>query len=151
MRRRRSAFTLIEILVCLMLLSMAGSLLIYKGGKLLKERRFSSSCEKISSEIAVTKNLALTYQIDIDLVLEQKKGKIYLTRKTDFAPQSIRGLFQGETAFPEVVFGKEDEKKNLIFFGNGWIEGEEKVTLCMASHLKKQYSVQIKHSFRKAI
>ncbi len=151
MKIRRLPFTLIEILVCLVLLSMMGSLLIYKGGKLLKERRFSSSCEKISSEIALTKNLALTYQIDIDLVLEQKKGKIYLTRKTDFPPQSIRGLFQVETTFPEVVFGKEDGKKEIVFFGNGWIEGEEKVTLCMASHLKKQYSMQIKHSFRKAI
>jgi hypothetical protein len=130
---------------------MAGSILIFKGGKLLKERRFSSSCEKISSEINFTKNLAVTYQIDIELVLEQKSGKIYLTRKTDFAPKSIKSLFQGELSFPEVVFGKESEKKEVFFYSNGWIEGEEKITLCMASHLKKQYSLQIKHSFRKAV
>lgn len=151
MRKKKQAFTLLEILVCLVLLSMAGSILIFKGGKLLKERRFSSSLEKISSEIAFTKNLALTYQIDIELVLEQKSGKIYLTRKTDFAPRSIQPLFEKEVVFPEVVFGNKSERKDFLFYGNGWIEGEENITLCMASHLKKQYSVQIKHSFRKAV
>ncbi len=148
---RKHFFTLIEILVCIMLLAMAGSVVIYKGGKLLQDRRFSSSCEKITSEIILTKSLALTYQIDIDLLLEQKKGKIYLTRKTDSPHHSIQALFGGETPYPEIVFGKEDEIKEIHFYGNGWIEGEEKITLSMASHLKKQYSVNVKNSFRKAL
>lgn len=151
MKIKRKPFTLIEILVCLTLLAIAWSLLVYKGGKLLQERRFSSSCEKLTSEIFVTKSLALTYQIDIDLVLEQRNGKFYFSRKTDFAESNIRSLFQSEIVFPELVFGKEDEKKELHFYGNGWIEGDDKITLSMASHLKKQYSVEIKHSFRKAV
>ena len=147
---RRKYFTLIEILVCMMLLAMAGSVTIYKGGKLLQERRFSTSCEKMKSEILLTRNLALTYQIDINLLLEQKKGKIYLTRKTDAPQKSIKALFQTTTPFVEIVFGKDDETKVINFYGNGWIEGENKLTLCMASHLKKQYSVEIKNSLRKA-
>ncbi len=150
-KKNRKFFTLIEILICMMLLAMAGSVAIYNGGKLLQERRFSTSCEKITSEIMLTKSLALTYQIDIKLLLVQKKGKIYLTRKTDSPPNSIKVLFQIPTAFPEIVFGKIEEEKEINFYGNGWIEGDDQLTLCMTSHLKKQYSVNIKHAFRKVI
>ena len=148
---KRKPFTLIEILVCLMLLAMAGSVVIYKGGKLLSERRFSSSIENIRSEIFLTKSLALTYQIDIDLYLQQKKGKIILKRKTDTPHPSIKALFDKEIALPEIVFGKADEEKIIHFYGNGWIDGDDEYTLFMASHLKKQYSVKIKHSFRKIL
>ena len=147
----KKSFTLIEILVCMMLLAMAGSVAIYKGGKLLQERRFSTSCEKITSEINLTKSLALNFQIDINLLMEQKKGKIYLTRKTDSPQSSIKALFHTTVAFPEIVFGKEDETKEIYFYGNGWIEGEDRLTLSMASHLKKQYSVDVKHSYRKDV
>ncbi len=148
---RKFSFTLIEIMVCMILLAVMGSVMIYNGGKLLQERRFSSSCEKITSEIFLTKSLAITYQIDIHLVLEQKKGKIYMTRNTDFAPENIKSLFDSPLELPELVFGKDDEVKEFYFYGNGWIEGNEKVILSMASHLKKQYNVDIKHSYRKAV
>jgi Tfp pilus assembly protein FimT len=145
------SFTLIEILVCMMLLAMAGSVAIYKGGKLLQERRFSTSSEKIISEILLTKSIALTYGLDINLVLEQKNGKIYLTRKTDSPPHLLIALFQKPTSFSELVFGKENEEKVITFYGNGWIEGEDRLTFSMTSNLKKQTNVDVKHSSRKAL
>ena len=147
----RKPFTLIEIVVCMAILAIVGSVFIYKGAGLLKERRFTTSLKNITSEILLTKSIAINYQIDIHLTLEQKKGKVCLLRKVDCANSSIRGLFQSEIVFPEIIFGEDDDKKEIYFYGNGWIEGDDKLNLFMASHCKKQYSVEIKHSFRKAL
>ncbi len=138
-------------MVCMTLLAIMGSVMIYKGTKLLQERRFSSSCETLTSEIFLTKSLAISYQIDIHLILEQKNGKFYLTRNTDFSPKHIKPLLESRVELPELVFGKEDLVKEFYFYGNGWIDGEEKLILFMASHLKKQYNVEVKHSYRKAV
>ncbi len=147
----RRAFTLIEILICMAILAIVGSGAIYKGAGLLRDRRFSTSLQKITSEIFLTKSLAQNYQTDIHLILEQKKGKVYLSRHVDSANNFLKSLFKIKVVFPEIIFGSEGDIKEIHFYGNGWIEGEDKLNLSMASHCKKQYSVEIKHSFRKAL
>ncbi len=141
---KKKAFTLIEMLVCMVLLSMAGSFVVYKGWGMLQEKRFSTSCEKMGSEIHLTKGLAVSYQIDIELMLEQKGNRVYVTRKTEAFPEGIKTLFQTTIAMPEIAFREGDGVKELHFYGNGWIEGDEKVTFFMPKHTKKIYSVMIK-------
>src|SRR3990167_2589956 len=99
-------FTLIEVLVCLLLLSMVGGVMVYKGWGMLQEHRFSTSCEKISSEIALTKGLAISYQRDIDMILEQRGSKVYLMRKSE----GLRVL-QADMVLTEIAFSKDNGVK----------------------------------------
>ena len=93
----------------------------------------------------------ITYKIDIDLVLEQKKGKIYLTRKTCFLPDAIASLFFEEAYISSVLLGKEDERKEINFYSSGWIEGVDNLHLYAKNQMNKQYSVYVKHSIRKVL
>jgi Tfp pilus assembly protein FimT len=149
--KTKKAFTILEICFALTILTIIGSLLISKSKTFLDDQRFQSQCKKIQREIILTKNLAITYKIDIDLVLEQKNGKIYLTRKTCFLPDSIRSLFFEETYISSVLLGKEDEKKEINFYSSGWIEGVDNLHLFAKNQMNKQYSVYVKHSIRKVL
>ena len=150
-QNKKYSFTLIEVLICLLLLSMSGSMVIYKGWKMLQEHRFSTSCEKIASEIQLTKGLAIAYQMDIYLILEQRGSQVFVTRVTDFAPEGIKVLFQKANVLSEIAFRQDDGVKEMQFYGNGWIESDKKITFFMPKHVKKEYSVVIKQSFRMAV
>ena len=120
-----------------------GTGVIYRGSKMLKEHRFRTSCERLSGEVLLTRNLALTYQIDIDLVLEQKGSKVYLLRKTDFIPEGLKGVFNG-VVFAGIAFKEKDGAEEFHFYGNGWVDGEEKVVFFVPKDSKKQYNLWVK-------
>lgn len=124
MRARRNSFTIIEVLVCLTILSLASSFVLYKGWAMLKEKRIATSQNKLASEIFLTKQLALSYQIDMDLILEQKEGKVYLTRKTETPQGTLKGVFNTPILLPEMPWVEGEGQKEIHFYGNGWIEGQ---------------------------
>jgi Tfp pilus assembly protein FimT len=151
MKQRQRAFTLLELFVCFAILTLISTFFISKSKSFLDEHKFQSSSKKIQREILLTKNLAITYNIDIEFLLEQKNGKIYLTRKTNFLPNTIRSLFFENIYISNVMIGKEDEIKEIKFYSSGWIEGEDSFLLYAKNQMNKQYSVYVKQSIRKVL
>jgi hypothetical protein len=119
---RKCAFSLLEIMLSLVILVSIGSLLATKGYAFLQERQFYASMQKLSDEIYLTKVLAATYQIDIDLTLTKEGNTLLFTRTTDHIPQKkLSYLFNKKEKYKNLSL-KEKKANEIHFYGNGFIE-----------------------------
>jgi hypothetical protein len=80
---KRFSFTLLEVVICIALISMFASVFAWKGNNLLQHYLLRSSAKTIVREINTAHLLALSYQTDVSLKLVQKKGEIFLEWQTE--------------------------------------------------------------------
>lgn len=90
MKTKKASFTLLEIMVCLLLLALVGSIVGVQGARLITNHRFRSSTHRFAQDLMHLRILSMTYNCDITCLIEQDpKGHYTVTWKPD-AP--IAGL-----------------------------------------------------------
>jgi hypothetical protein len=76
-------FTLLEILVCLALITTLSALFGFQGKRLLEKQRIENSLQLLKGEKEKAKFLSLVYQADIDLEIICEKKGLFLQRNCD--------------------------------------------------------------------
>ena len=115
---RNRSFTLIETLVCLVLLTMVGTFATIRGYDILQEFRHNNSCKRLHDELLLTRVLSNSYQMDIHLELIQKKNhKVALIRRADFPNVKIRTHFDRPILLQNLTL---IENKTLDFYPSVW-------------------------------
>lgn len=76
-------FTLLEIVICIALISFMASAFAWKGSNLVQHYLLRSSAKTLVREIEAAHLLALSYQTDISLKLVNNKGEFSLEWETD--------------------------------------------------------------------
>lgn len=118
--KKKSSFSLLEVLICLVLLVGMGGFFSVRGYHLLGEKRAHVAMRRLSDELYLTKTLALTHQIDITITLKQGPSYIVLERKTDFAPGAVSKYFQKSIKLSNLVL--KGNNREIHFYSNGWID-----------------------------
>ncbi len=113
MRKKKFTFTLLEIVICLSLLTSIGSFALINGYKLLQSMRRTQSCKQLKKEILLTRVLSITHNIDIEVLLIPEKTKTILIRKTDLPHPKIASLFNKKIILQNLII---KEKETLYFY-----------------------------------
>ena len=107
--KRSNSFTLLEILICLVLLTMVGTFATIRGYSVLQDFRSKNSYKRLIEESLLSQSLSSSYRIDIELELHQEKNRVILVRKTDLAPVKIANLFNKKIELPNLILNEENE------------------------------------------
>ncbi len=90
-------FTLLELIVCIAILSLVASLLAFPIKGMVQEHRFYQKVKEVRLLISQVHALALTYQSDMELCIYKEKGCLYCEGRTDeplkiFKPLKLEGI-----------------------------------------------------------
>jgi hypothetical protein len=120
---KRHNFSLLEILVALAVLVMTSTFVGVKGFDLIHSYRFESSLERIKKEVALTHQVAMSYQIDIDFTLRQTSKGIECIRTTDERLRHLVPFFKEKILFKGLKLSDiENSPLTINFYGSGWVE-----------------------------
>lgn len=84
--KRKQAFTLLEVMLCIALISLMASAFAWKGNNLLQHYLLRSSAKTLVREIEAAHLLAMSYQTDIAVVIVKRNGDYFLEWRTDEPP-----------------------------------------------------------------
>lgn len=141
---KKHSFSLFEIVVGLAILLMITSFVGVKGYDLIKSYRFENALQRIREELALTHQVATSYQIDIDFTLEDCKGGIQCIRSTDERLKHLVPFFKKKMTFKGVRI--TDVKRlplTIHFYGSGWVDPQKAFTL---SNNERNASIEIIHA-----
>lgn len=121
--RRRSPFTLIEILLCFALLTIFGSLAALQGFRSIQEFRYKQSVGKLREELTFVNHLSLSSQVDIHFTLYWDRGTLTGVYFLDDSDRSLDPLLRKTRTFPKISHLELDhtplkEPMTLIFSPN---------------------------------
>lgn len=111
MQKYRLPFSLLEIIICLSLLACIGSVATIKGYELLKQSRIAYSNKRFAEEMQLTRCIASSYKIDIEVHLVKKKNKVQFIRVAD-SPPEINYLFNTPINLPN--FSLSETEVHLV-------------------------------------
>lgn len=126
--KRSHSFSLLEILICLVLLVGMGGFFSVRGYQLLAEKRSNAAMRTLVDELYCTRVLALTHQMDITITLRQEGSTILFERTTDFAPSSLKRHFDKPIKLTHLTL-KDGPQKEIHFYSNGWIDDTNPILL----------------------
>lgn len=118
-------FTLLEIIVTIVIISIASTAVGVKITHLVSKHRFESSCRRFIGKIAFAKQMALTNQSDVFLTISQENENVVLM--IDFASGHLEKPFVKETLprlSVELQESKNDSKKisfSINCFSSGYL------------------------------
>jgi type II secretory pathway pseudopilin PulG len=69
-------FTLLEVMIAIFLLSIAGAIIGIRLGRALEEKQFQAAIERLSCELESSRRLALNMQADWSVILEKKDDRL---------------------------------------------------------------------------
>ncbi len=124
MQRSKRYFTLLEIMLCLVLITLVGSLVSIKLYSLVNHHRFSHSVERLYTLIKETQALALTHQCDFEWEIKKVKEQFLFQCKTG-NPQNFPELLQEEVLSCTSKIQWDSTNTNLVklhVFPDGRIE-----------------------------
>jgi hypothetical protein len=113
MRKRRFSFTLFEILMTLLLISVALAGIGFKAPALFRQERFERGAERLINQIALAQEIMLAYQTDVTLSMCLYEKGVICTY--DVSTPEVRRVLRKKIGRPLFVKGIEglyfDEKK----------------------------------------
>lgn len=112
---RKHNFTIIEIVICLVILATIGGLATTYGFQTYKQAAFDRERERLKDEMLLTKVLATTHQMDITLHFTKKNNTLVLMRTADYVPSKVRSYFNHPIHFPSL---KLQEEKTYTWYSN---------------------------------
>ena len=120
-RKRRARFSLLELLVCIALLSVIAAIVGFKGKSLMDHHRFGSSVQEVKNKLSLCKSLAMTYQTDCQFCLFAREGKVYYQITPDDP------LLQQRLKTGPVFLAAVDSclPKTVVFSSSGWLPQEQ--------------------------
>jgi prepilin-type N-terminal cleavage/methylation domain-containing protein len=132
-RRARRAFTLLEIVIALALLSLIGTLVGVQTVQLLRTHRFASEIEQFFTSVREAQVLALNYTTDHAIDISLENGIVYYQITTDepFSPQVLDQRKIACKQISQIFFDQRKEKKlHFAILSSGSIEPQGVLALC---------------------
>ena len=80
---KRRFFTLIELIICLSILSILGTTLLIKTGPMIEHYRFEMSAKKLLKELNLTRHLSIASYSDMDFHIQKMGNKLICCRRQD--------------------------------------------------------------------
>tara|TARA_B100000989_G_C19404158_1_gene411312 strand:+ start:182 stop:613 length:432 start_codon:yes stop_codon:yes gene_type:complete len=98
---RKRAFTLIEIVISVSIISFVGVIVLVKTKPLLNYYRSKRHFEKLVKELVLTKHISNVAEIDIDVELSQTPKGVVFLRRTD-EPLNLKNIFDCPLVIPNL-------------------------------------------------
>ena len=118
-------FSLIELIICLSILSVLGTTLLIKTGPMIEHYRFEMSAKKLLNELNLTRHLAIASYSDMEFRIQKAGNKLICCRLKD-DPIKIGKHFNSMIAIkniPMLTFNNQPVKDVALFFSStGLIE-----------------------------
>ncbi|MEM7174404.1 MAG: hypothetical protein AAF443_00540 [Chlamydiota bacterium] len=122
--------TLIELLVCLVLIVMVAGVLVVRARAMIDRYRFDKGIEKLVRQLNLTKQLALASDNDVTLKLKLKEGKLRCTRRSPIESDHKKVFyFSIEPIAHFCLDGKEQQEWACEVMANGWLKEEGMIHL----------------------
>jgi prepilin-type N-terminal cleavage/methylation domain-containing protein len=117
---RKRPFTLLEVMIVILLLSIAGSIIGIRLGNALEEKQFQTAVERLYSELESSRRMALNMQADWSVILEKQNDLFVFYRS---CPESARSFTVQWKAPCHLRWNDEPiEKIAFLFSSTGKIE-----------------------------
>ena len=126
-KRKKHPLTLIEVLLCVGLIVLAGSLFAVKGKQLWQRHQYFSAVDRLCDELILTRHFSQSLRADVDLFLIKKGDGVRLVRQFDEP-----GMLRMKHSFPQIIDFKNiyiNSDQNLFFYGNGWHDFDEELRI----------------------
>lgn len=138
-------FTLLEILVCFVLIGMVSGIILSWGSSLVQHHRFRHSIQGLSSRLALCKEIATCYQTDVVVVIKNVgKSSIELTCTTLEKIHPLQGFLYKKKIYHGIkqIFIDEQEIEPIYiqFFSN--ICPQKKITFCSYKNEKIEIDIR---------
>lgn len=159
----KAAFTLLELCICIAILSLSGVFIGWQVKGAIEHERFESSLQRLESELHTLQLLSMSYQTDLSLTLSFKEGKALYQITTDDPILSF-GTSLKDT--PERPLGgilsfklpkkPENQKIQFTFFSSGRIIPQDIVEIkgkrgSVWLDLRQPLQIKIEESYPKKI
>ena len=124
--KRRSSFTLLELLVAVVILSTVGSLVGWKISQLIQRQRFQSDVGKLTTFLFQGRALAINTRSDWVLSVRKIKDRWQVALVCREDPEGFKGtgapvtLQRAKLTFENRSF----EELNVVFYSSGKVEPE---------------------------
>lgn len=127
---KKASFTLIEIMICLSLLSLVGGVFALRGKDLFDTFLFRQELTSLDKSLNFAKAAAFCYQTDVSVCFLQGSSGLICEFKTDEPGLLKHPLFSSKKHFKTIrkVESKDPfflETSSLIFLSSGWQMGGE--------------------------
>ena len=143
----RRPFTLIELVICIAILAMVGSLFAFRGKDLMRHYGFSASVSKVASKVRLARVLASNYRADVRCHVASENQKFFLILESDEPQLKKLPQLRGKCALSEIdgleVDGKAASEVEILFSGSGGVFPECQLRLKCG---KKQKDLSIELS-----
>lgn len=134
MKCYKRAFTLIEICIVLVILSIAGSVVGIRIYESIRKYRFEHSAQRLKSHLQLCRDLSLTSCIDLSCSFYAKPNGLSCVVSCPETDNVLRGLTKVEEVF-EGIYLKDSSLKNSVihFYSTGAIAGPSPFWVCSSS------------------
>lgn len=125
--KTRRYFSLLEIIVCVFLLSLIATLFGYKAKDLFSVYSFRQDVKKVENIMHASRHFSTLYQADVYLVFGKTKEGMELTLYTDEPSLQGNELFKNSYRLTSILsahFSGENEKEDqttILFSKSNWI------------------------------
>ncbi|MCH9630101.1 MAG: hypothetical protein S4CHLAM37_00940 [Chlamydiia bacterium] len=133
--KTKRAFTLIEVIVCISLLSLIGGLFAYKAKDLFSVYNFRSDKRKLINSVELARHLSVSYRSDVEMLITEEKLGYSLVIKSDEPALEDHNML-----FKKVTFTHID---NVSYLTDKKIEGPIKILFSSSGWLFPAGSLQI--------
>ncbi len=122
-------FSLLEIIITIVIISIASTAVGIKIHKLIEKHRFESSCKRISAKISFAKQLSLTNQCDVFLAFAENADGLLVN--LNFTPMERPSLKESVSHIHARLNLENSTKSDFVinFFSSGYISPQGKITL----------------------
>ena len=120
MKRIKKPFTLLELLICLTVLSLIGSLFAVKGKKLFDQYAFKQEVSKVRDILQLAKEYAFCYQSDVEVVFSKNTNHFFIEIRTDEPLLKKESFFIKKYRLAKVS-SIDLDGSSLLFSGSGWV------------------------------
>ena len=138
--RNKRTFSLIELLVCLALITMLGGIFAFKGAQLWQHYQYQNEINRFVEALQLSRHLSQSLRADIDIELVVSPKGMWLMRDMD-EPQLLKmpHYFPSQELFSHLHL---EENISLSFHGNGGFYSPR--TIEVIDKKNKKTTIQIK-------
>jgi hypothetical protein len=121
---KRRFFTLLEIMICIVILGMVGGVLAWQAKDLVADFRFRGYARELKDELEKLQILAMTYRSDMKLELRKEEKRWKVISKTEEAALKKEVNCERSLPYLEEITWNGKEEPVLVFdiFSTGRIE-----------------------------
>ena len=127
-KKTKRSFTLLELLICLTLLSLVGSLFAIQGKQLFERYFFTQETAKLRDVLQLAKEYACCYQCDIEVAFAKSGSSWLLKIQTDEPLLKQEALFLKPVRLSKIE-NIDLQASHILFSGSGWVFPQDKLTV----------------------